>query len=114
MDRNGNGTAPDGDLVRRRPLTIAVRRDRSLAQGMAIAASIEVRLLRFRLLSLDATIDAVPAEPMRSGGDVARPAERPRRRANDRRDRAGAGLAAASRSLEASSLELRSARDQMP
>ena len=66
---NGStSSAQPDDEPRRGGIRVALRRDRRLADGMAIVAAIEARLLRMRVLSLNAVIDVVPAEATREGG----------------------------------------------
>lgn len=86
-----------------------------LSRGMLIQAVIEARLLGKRLLTLNAEIMVLPAEG--SGGREPRGAAPPHRGESPGRGRVnstGRGLAAAARSLEAGSDELRVARDALP
>ncbi len=110
--RNGSSSsaAPEGGAEPGR-LRVGLRRDGGLSAGMAIVAAIEARLFRFRLLSLNAVIDVVPAQVERGRADRAPIALRP---LPSRRRPAGSDLAAASRAIEAGAEELRNARRRMP
>ncbi len=113
---NGStSSAQPDDEPRRGGIRVALRRDRRLADGMAIVAAIEARLLRMRVLSLNAVIDVVPAEATREGGGGERAAAAPpRRRLPGRRRPAGGDLAAASAAIDVGAEELRSARERIP
>ena len=115
---NGSNSSaePAGSGSPRGSIRLALRRDRSLAEGMAITAAIDARLLGMRLLNLRAAINVVPAE---AGQTVDDPSAAPRRlpdrhRSGARTRPAGDGLAAASRAIEAGAAELRAARDRTP
>ena len=94
----------------RGPIRLALSRDRSLAEGMSIAAAIEARLLGIRLLSLRAAIDVLPAEAELAAAAPERARRLPARRGTS----AGRGLAEASRAIAAGAAELRRARELMP
>ena len=113
---NGSTSSARPDEPRRGGIRVALRRDRRLADGMAIVAAIEARLLRMRVLSLNAVIDVVPAEaaPERGDDDRTVAASAPRRRLPRRGRAAGGDLAAASAAIGAGAEELRSARERMP
>ena len=97
------------------PRALSLRRGR-LTDGMAIGASIRARLFGLRLLHLDADVTILPASS-RSGGTVRGPRGRPsasRPSTANGNGRIGAGLADATRVLEASASELDEARETMP
>lgn len=122
---NGSNSSaePAGSGSPRGSIRLALRRDRSLAEGMAITAAIDARLLGMRLLNLRAAIDVVPAEASQTADDLsAAPRRLPdrsksssRRSSSGSRPRpAGGGLAAASRAIDAGAAELRAARERTP
>ncbi len=73
-----------------------------LSQGMIIRAVIEARLLGRKLLTLNANVEILPAEP-----ETRRP-QLPERNGNGR-----VGLAEAARSLEAGAADLEAARREL-
>jgi len=92
---------------------VSLRRERGLAEGMAVAAAIEARILGLRLLSLRAIVDVLPAEATtveRGNVGPVRPRPLPARG----RSKVGSRLAEASRAIKAGGLELEQARDRMP
>ena len=122
---NGSNSSaePAGSVPPRGSIRLALGRDRSLAEGMAITAAIDARLFGMRLLNLRAAIDVVPAEASQTvDGLSAAPRRLPdrsrspgRRSSSGARSRpAGGGLAAASRAIDAGAAELRAARERTP
>jgi len=92
-----------------------------LAEGMGIRAAIEGRVLGLRLLTLEADVAVMPAEvePRRKQGLDRRNGSTREATETHRVDPPGAGetapdLADAARALEASSVDLRMAREHMP
>ena len=69
---NGSNSSaePAGSVPPRGSIRLALGRDRSLAEGMAITAAIDARLLGMRLLNLRAAIDVVPAEASQTVDDL--------------------------------------------
>ena len=91
---NGSNSSaePAGSGSPRGSIRLALRRDRSLAEGMAITAAIDARLLGMRLLNLRAAINVVPAEASQTADDLsAAPRRLPdRSRSPGRRSSSGA------------------------
>ena len=100
---------------------IAASRGETLAEGMGIRAAIEGRVLGLRLLTLEADVAVMPAEvePRRKQGLDRRNGSTREATETHRVNPPGAGetapdLADAARALEASSVDLRMAREHMP